>query len=73
MVGENTLSQPLTLIECIRCVLKGLEMFSEYLCRGFHPKREGSSPLLGRPQDTPTAPPSDVSKGDLTQWPGALG
>ena len=28
MVGEHTLSQPLTLIECIRCVLKGLEMFS---------------------------------------------
>lgn len=28
MVGKNTFSQPLMLIECIRCVLKGLEMFS---------------------------------------------
>lgn len=34
----NTFSQPLTLIECIRYVLKGLEMFSsEYLSRGYPP------------------------------------
>ena len=51
---KNTFSQPLVLIECIRCVLKGLEIF--FLRTGVQrlpPKREGIRPLWERPQNFP--------------------
>ena len=70
---KNTFSQPLILIECIRCVLKGLEMFSsEQVCRGY-PKKERAHVLSWWDLRTfPKAPPSNVSMGNLTQWQVAL-
>lgn len=52
MVGKNTFSQPLILIECIRRVLKGLgDVFLRIGVPRSTPKREGTCPLLARPRN----------------------
>lgn len=75
MEDRNTFSQPLTLIECIRSLQKGLQMLaSDEACGGKPPKKTiaHTSTLSKAWELCPGSLPQFVSTGHLTQWQVAL-